>query len=213
MRLASPRGRARPARDGAASSSASEELEVRAPSSTLASARSGARGARRQRLRFTADASGRARTSSPRSRRSSPSCAMRSRRSRARTPSWRSAATLSPSRRRHSPKRERALAAKEAPPAGSRRARGADPPPGAGRPEREREPQTFSAGLRASRSAACAAAGRRTSLYTELLRGALAQLGERRVCNAEVAGSIPARSTAVGAGQAAPTSRVLLDGA
>jgi hypothetical protein len=34
-----------------------------------------------------------------------------------------------------------------------------------------------------------------TSLYTEVPRGALAQLGERRLCKAEVAGSIPARST------------------
>ena len=38
------------------------------------------------------------------------------------------------------------------------------------------------------------AAARPTSLYTEVPRGALAQLGERRLCKAEVAGSIPARS-------------------
>jgi hypothetical protein len=38
------------------------------------------------------------------------------------------------------------------------------------------------------------AAVRPASLYTEVPRGALAQLGERRLCKAEVAGSIPARS-------------------
>ena len=38
----------------------------------------------------------------------------------------------------------------------------------------------------------------RTSLYTDSLPGALAQLGERRLCKAEVAGSIPARSITPG---------------
>ena len=89
--------------------------------------------------------------------------------------------------------------------AGARRARGPDPPPRAGRPQARGESRRPSAPASApSRSAACAAAGRRKSLYTEPLRGALAQLGERRVCNAEVAGSIPARSTAVGTGGAVP---------
>ena len=93
-------------------------------------------------------------------------------------------------------KRERALTAKEAPPVGldvlEARIRRLEQ---RGR-RREREPQTFSAGLRGLQERGLRGGRRRKSLYTELLRGALAQLGERRVCNAEVAGSIPARSTA-----------------
>jgi hypothetical protein len=62
--------------------------------------------------------------------------------------------------------------------------------------KREAEPQTFSSGLRALQERSLRGGQPRDqSLYTEALHEALAQMGERRPCKAEVAGSIPARST------------------
>ena len=55
--------------------------------------------------------------------------------------------------------------------------------------------RSFSEACAHSSNAGSARAASRTRLYTETPRGALAQLGERRLCKPEVAGSIPARST------------------
>ena len=129
------------------------------------------------------------------SRRGSPSCAKPSRRSRALRPSSPLVATVSRCARKRSPpvsarSRRRSLPRVASWKRSRRESVGSSTAAAASRRHGRSAPACGP-----SRSAVSAPASRRTSLYTRPPRGALAQLGERRLCKAEVAGSIPARST------------------